>query len=270
MSSTAQAIDAPRWTRREVEAPGGATLSVDHGAGEGAWRVVVIPGAPSRRHMTARLRGTAPREYEVVAPLRAGYGGPGYGADARPAVLDFDDQVAALRPLISAGERKSILIGISYGGLISLGCALAAPERVAGVVLVAPFVTEPRGWVRAVLPLADVAPIRAVLPRYLKNARAEVDARRPQVAPLLDRLGALARPVILLHGDIDALVPLSDSRLLAERLPAACAPELRVARLGGHYLELERPRWIWSAVRCVIARAEARAKTANPLPEACP
>jgi pimeloyl-ACP methyl ester carboxylesterase len=51
------------------------------------------------------------------------------------------------------------------------------------------------------------------------------------------RLGAIAAPTLVLHGDQDHVVPVDNARLLAGRLPRA---ELRVIPGGGHLAFVEQ------------------------------
>lgn len=226
------------------------------------WRIIAIPGTPSRPHMWTRFMRLAPDDLDISAVNRAGYGGPMYGDERRTPVLSFDDQIAAIAPLIEKDERPAVVVGVSYGGALALKAALDFPDRVKGVVTVAALVTEPRGWVLGVLPAAEWPGIRSILPAYLHNARAEVQGRRAQIADVFGRLNELEAPVTIMHGDFDWLVAEQD----AAYLRSCFAPDQDVVYQpvagGTHYLELLNPRTVYAAVRDVIARAEARTRAA--------
>ena len=53
------------------------------------------------------------------------------------------------------------------------------------------------------------------------------------------RLDCIQAPTLVMHGEHDAMAPISNARLLAERIPDA---ELRIVPGAGHAYLLERPR----------------------------
>ncbi len=257
---------APRHTRRIYVAPilGGYQMSYAHAPSDGAWRVLAIPGTPSRPHMFSRFIAAAPDDLDVIAVNRAGYGGPVYGPNARAPVLSFDDQVRALAPLFDIDDgKRTIVVGVSYGGALALKTALDYPHRIAGAVTVAMLVREPRRYVLASTRLASLPLVREALPAYLHTARAEVAGRRAQIAPLFARLKDLDIPVTAMHGDLDTLVPISSLDELRGYFAPEADLEIERVRGGTHYLELQFPNRVYKAIRGVIARAESAAKTKN-------
>jgi pimeloyl-ACP methyl ester carboxylesterase len=112
-----------------------------------------------------------------------------------------------------------------------------------------------------VQPFVDLggAPVvRSLLPRTLHYARAEVAGRRAQIGPLFARLKDVTAPVTILHGDADHLVSRNDARTLKSYFGPDADVELRTIRGGTHFLEMQTPKALYSAVRSVIARAERR------------
>jgi pimeloyl-ACP methyl ester carboxylesterase len=243
--------------RHSVTAPilGGYEMTYDHAPSDGAWRVLAIPGTPSRPHMFSRFLPEAPEDLEVIVPNRPGYGGPYWGKAVRAPVLSFEDQVAAFRPFLEKDDKKTIVLGVSYGGALALKTALDYPTRVHGAVTVAMLVTEPRQYVHGAMKLAGVPVIKHALPHYLHNARAEIAARRAQVGPLFQRLKDYRKPVTILHGDLDTLVPLSDAETLKSYFAPDADVEFELVKGGTHYLELQFPQRLYKAIRGVIARA---------------
>ena len=124
-------------THEPVEiAAGGATLAGDRWHGAGATIVLLHAGVCDRRcwrEVGARL-GAAGRD--VVAYDRRGFG------DVPPADGPFrhvDDLLAVLDAV--SPDAPAWLVGSSMGGQVALDAALEAPERVAGLVLLAPAVS---------------------------------------------------------------------------------------------------------------------------------
>jgi 2-succinyl-6-hydroxy-2,4-cyclohexadiene-1-carboxylate synthase len=193
---------------------------------------------------------------------------PGHGAathSQRP--ITFDSCVTAV---LDASPQRFALAGYSLGGRVALHVALAAPERVARLVLVAssPGIEDPAE--RAARRASDEAlasdleripfeefiecwrtqPLFAAEPPEV-GTLARTDQRRNQpealaavmrglgtgeMQPLWERLGELRMPVIVLVGERD-----QKFRALGERM-AALLPDARmVVVAGGHGLPLENP-----------------------------
>lgn len=199
---------------------------------------------------------------------------PGHGAHApRP---ESEHWCASLLPAIPHG---CLLCGWSLGAMLALALAARAPERIAGLLLFsasARFVAD--DTYAAGLPAATVAAFQAdfqddaaaTLQRFLA-LQVLGDARRHDVlahlragrspepsARLLPGLHQLCtldlraatrhitRPVRLIHGAHDALMPPSAAMWLGDRLPGA---QLSLLDDCGHAPFLSRPRECASLAR---------------------
>jgi 2-succinyl-6-hydroxy-2,4-cyclohexadiene-1-carboxylate synthase len=193
---------------------------------------------------------------------------PGHGAQAdAPQPISFAGCVA---DVLAASPERFALCGYSLGGRVALHVALAAPERVARLVLIGvnPGI-EDQGE-RAARRLSDRAladdlehtPYEEFVERWRTQplfaadppevgalARADQRRNRPdalaavmrglgtgEMQPLWDRLPELAMPVTVLVGERDGKF-LALGRRIVELLPAG---ELVVVP-GGHGLPLENP-----------------------------
>ena len=128
-------------TYESVEiAAGGATLIGDRWNGAGATIALLHAGVCDRRcwrEVGARL-GAAGRD--IVAYDRRGFG------DVPPAGGPFrhvDDLLAVLDAV--SPDAPACVVGSSMGGGVALDAALEAPERVAGLVLLAPAISGDPG-----------------------------------------------------------------------------------------------------------------------------
>ncbi len=206
-----------------------------------------------------------------------------YGLSAKLAPSDWqgtnpysrESAVALVLALMDRiGLHRVVLVGNSSGGTLALELALAAPERVSGLVLSAPWVVVRR----PVLPrgLAESLPLRrlslylarrlgegaALLERsYADPARITPERRRLAAlhtqtlnwdlawAEMLnrslstpvdveERLSELQLPILVVAGDADRLVPLEDSQRVATQLRGA---SLRVLPGCGHVPHEECP-----------------------------
>jgi hypothetical protein len=61
----------------------------------------------------------------------------------------------------------------------------------------------------------------------------------------MSRLGKIQAPTLVLHGGADAMAPLANAHLLAERIPDA---ELKIIEGAGHAFALERPQESYDAL----------------------
>jgi len=211
-----------------------------------------------------------PERYLALAPDLPGHG----SARAAQPPLTF---TACVATVLERAPARFVLCGYSMGGRIALQLALAAPERVSRLVLVAcsPGIEDAAERAerrRADTRLADelergefedfierwrTQPLFAADPPEV-GALAREDQRRNdpralaavlrglgtgEMAPLWGRLGELEMPVSVIAGERDAKF-----RALGERM-AALMPhaELRVVP-GGHGLPLESPAAVADAI----------------------
>jgi len=169
-------------------------------------------------------------------------------------VLDFNEQIKILAPLLD--EKRTILLGASYGGALSLNAALKYTRQVEGVITSAALISEPRDYAKKIADFDIPEIIKANAPKKLQRVRAEIHGRRPQIGPLLDRVSQLDIPIEVLHGTLDTLVAKDD----AEYLMRAIGDNAKYTEITGgtHYLELQYPQHIFKAARRLIKRIEAR------------
>jgi dipeptidyl aminopeptidase/acylaminoacyl peptidase len=153
--------------------------------------------------------------YAVLAPDHRG--STGWGRAHQQAmnggwgVVDVDDCVAAVRAAVARQQcdttRPAVAIGASAGGFTVLHLLARHADLFAGGV--------------ARYPVGDLIDLDERTHRFEKHYNdmlvgpVEERRRRSPIA-FADRID---RPVLLLHGDSDGVVPVDQSRALAERLP---------------------------------------------------
>lgn len=212
------------------------------------------------------------QRYTALAPDQRGHGAR---AGARPITFD-----AVAADVLALAHERFVLCGYSMGGRIALHVALAAPERVSRLILVATTAgiddeLERRRRRAADVDLAqaiEVEGLEAFAERWLAQplfaddppaaqtlARADIVRSDPAglaealrgigtgtMAPLWDRLGELDMPAVVLVGQRD-----TKFRRLAERLASGLPQaEVLLARGAGHAL----PRVAPDAVAAAISR----------------
>jgi 2-succinyl-6-hydroxy-2,4-cyclohexadiene-1-carboxylate synthase len=200
---------------------------------------------------------------------------PGHGdlADA-PRPITFDGCVGSV---LARSPERFALAGYSLGGRIALHVALAAPERLRRLVLIASTAGIEDAHERAQRRNSDGAlaedlesgsyeqfierwrsqPLFAGEPPEVSTlARADQRRNRPdalaavlrgvgtgEMQPLWDRLGELEVPVVVVAGDRDVKFQQAGRRLV-ELIPRA---ELRIVA-GAHHLPLENPQVVADAI----------------------
>ena len=148
----------------------------------------------------------------------------GWLDDIRAAVNEFD-----ARPDVNGVW----LVGVAEGGALALTVA-ATTERVRGVATLAAPLTLGE-WAREAGRLLDYA--RRVGMVQTPDFPESISEWSREVAAIDAGVAARAlrpRPLFVLHGSDDEIVPLEEARLLAEA--AAPTSELRVVQAAGHEL----------------------------------
>ena len=211
-----------------------------------------------------------PERYTALAPDLRGHGA---ARDARP--VSF---AACVADVLAVAPDRFDLCGYSMGGRIALHVALAAPERIDRLLLVATTAGTEDAAARAarraddeaLAAFADTATIEQFADRWAAQPlfagtppdaarlwRADLLRNDPRalaaslrgvgsgaMAPLWERLGELTMPATVLVGERDAKFVALGERL-AGALPGA---ELVVVPGAGHGLPRERPEAIMAVL----------------------
>lgn len=221
---------------------------------------------------------------------------PAFGNSPKPAPKDFTYAAEGYAELLSGwldglGIARTVLLGNSIGGAAAIRYAAAHPQRVVGLVLVAPGGFTPPGLVRtlATLLLGTPAILRRVEPSFTSlylgpttpETQAIVAAHRAlrgkaDYAALIqayaalwrsfnrpeDDLTALAKqvtaPAIVVRGALDPVITAADVRRAAESLGERGALEV-VLPDAGHLAFIQQPERFMQAVAGLLSTAEEKA-----------
>lgn len=251
------------------EAGTGSPVLLLHGLG--ATKVSLLP----------TLAALAPSYRAIAVDL------PGFGDSDKPIAARYDAAFFAawMTALLDALEvERADVVGNSMGGRVALELGLSAPDRVRGLVLLAPslawlrsrpwapllrlvapqlglFQPAPRsvveGIVRRVIPGSSTAWTAAGIDEFLRSyltprGRAAFYAAARNIyleepsGPngFWTRLPSLTAPSLFVWGQRDPVVPISFARHVREALPRSQHVELRC----GHVPQLERPKETHAAV----------------------
>jgi len=251
-----------------LERPDGARISWEVDGLNDGQAVLLIMGLGYPAAMWFRQMPALTERHRVI---RVDNRGAGHTGDVPGAPYTVETMVADCLAVLDAAEvRSAHVVGISMGGLMAQEIALTAPDRVRSLCLLA---THP-GIAHAVLNPEAMAMLgnrgeltareaaEASIPfNYAASTprdRIEEDwaVRLPlaatnqgYVAQLsgssqwdgYDRLGRITSPTLVLHGELDALVPPDNGRILADRIPGA---ELVTVPEANHLLGTDQPEQV--------------------------
>jgi pimeloyl-ACP methyl ester carboxylesterase len=253
-------------------------------ADAGAPAFVLLHGFTFNAFTWDRVLGLFGRRGRVFAYDQVPYGLSGKPTAAEwtgPSPYTKDGAIEHLFAVLDGlGLERVVLVGNSSGGTLALEAALARPERVERLILIAPWVYVRRptmpGWVAG---LPQMRRLSLLIARKLGRAgllnlcyahRERIDEQRRALTAIhtrvrnwdlawgellnaslsipvtvSERLGEVTQPVLLLTGDQDRLVPPADTRKVAEQLPNA---SLVVFPGCGHVPQEECPTELWRVV----------------------
>jgi pimeloyl-ACP methyl ester carboxylesterase len=258
--------ELPPPGRRIPVAEGVAVNTIERGSGPA---VVLVHGLPGCGYDWTRLADAlAARGLHALAYDRVGYG----RSDARPDD-DFtvDANARELRALLAREDLRDVtVVGWSYGGATAIRAAIQDPSRIGRLVLVGSagpgyeeseppalfavlFSAPVMAWMAAVPPVSRG--LQTTMSRQAFSGQPEPDWWLPQLranfaAPgtrrtfreeqaqfSLDGLdpSPIERPILVIHGDRDQLVPLAVGESLHDH---ARGSQLSVVKGGSHMLPI--------------------------------
>lgn len=211
-------------------------------------RVLLVHGTPGSAEGWADYLLAPPPGAELVALDRPGFGRSGpHGALPRLA-----EQAAAVAALLPPDGRRAVLVGHSLGGAVVARVAAEHPRRVAAVVLLAAALDPALERIHPLQRLGAWPPLRALLPRAIRNANSELLALRDELVDLQPLLARIDAPVCIVHGTADPLVPVGNVDYLHAHLVAARCRETVLLPAGNHFLPWNAPREVRAALRWAL------------------
>lgn len=226
----------------------------------GGHNLVFVHGAGSS-HQIWLHQVQALRQSNVYALDLPGHGQS--GGEGRGSIGEYGDFVVAF--LDALGMDQAVIAGHSMGGAVALDLALRYPVRVAGLVLVctggrlrvAPSILEGirDNFLSAVSLIGQFAYGPNAPPEAVRLGQEQLSQTAPDVVyhdfaacdgfDVLDRLGEIRCPTLVISATADRLTPLKYGTYLQEHIPGA---RLVVIEDAGHMVMLERPEQVSQAI----------------------
>lgn len=231
--------------------------------GEKRPRVVFIHGTPGHAGVWAEYLLNPIPGVQSIAVDR-----PGYARSAACGPLtSFEAQADAISALLEPVDGvRPVLVGHSLGGPIAACVAARYPDRVGGLVIVAGSLDpdlEAPAWYNIA---TEMPGISAKMPASYQASNAEIFAARAETTKLDPQLESIICPVIVLHGDADDLVPVTNVDFITRRFIHAASIESTIIPGMGHGIPLQRPDLIRAAVLRLVSRMVDREDRPAPPP----
>jgi pimeloyl-ACP methyl ester carboxylesterase len=197
---------------------------------------------------------------------------PGHGRSEGPGYQTIADYADALLALLDAlAIPEAIIAGHSMGGAIAQMMALSAPERVAGLALLAtgarlrvsPLILDNVcsdfdsvvetiiSWAYAPDASPELLRLARRMMRQIPPATAYGDYLACNGFDVMERLGEIGAPTVIISSVADRMVPLKVGRYLAEHIANA---EIHLIENAGHMIAVERPDEVAQIMQGWLAR----------------
>lgn len=245
--------------------------------------LVLIHGYPLDHRIWDEIAPLLQQEFDLIVPDLRGFGESDV-MEADDSILEYASDIVGL--LTHLKIKKAFLAGHSMGGYVSLAFAREYPERVSGLAMISsqvqpdpPERKESRyATAKQVLDKGLNVVIDAMAPKLSVDVRVQNFVRQliAQQKPLgvfsalyamADRpdsaeiFAAFGFPVVIVHGELDALIPVERGREMKATLASAHYVEL--AGLG-HMPMMENPQAVAEALRFFV---NVKVKTVKLLDE---
>ena len=248
-----------------IERPDTARISWESDGPQDAPAVLLLMGLAYPAAMWFRLVPALAEGHRVI---RVDNRGAGRTGDVPGAPYTVETMAADCLAVLDAADVDTAhVVGISMGGLIAQEIVLTAPERVRSLCLIATHpgiahaVMNPQAMAMAMQRgqmTAQQAAEASIPFNYAPGTpreRIEEDwavrlplaaTSRGYLAQVMgssqwngyDRLARIAAPTLVVHGELDALVPPANGRTIADRIPGA---ELVLVPNANHVLMTDQP-----------------------------
>lgn len=242
--------DMNKLPRKFLTLEAGYAVSYLEGGEANGRLVVFVHGTPGSARGWSDYLMNVPAGFHYIAIDRPGFGKSG----PDEAVTSLPAQASAVAAVIRAQHAgPAILVGHSLGGPVIVQTAADQPSLVSALVILAGSVDPAQENVPFVQYMGDTWPVRAVLPRAMRNANREIIYLKGELTRLEPRLGGIKIPIEIVHGMNDDLVPFANVAFMRAHLTGATHLDVDEMPGQNHFLP-------WNAkvqVNAAIVKAAA-------------
>lgn len=211
--------------------------------------LVLLHGFPLDHHLWDDIASLLEDRFDLILPDLRGFG-ESTTVDAPYSMDDYAADIAGLLDQLSI--QKAVIAGHSMGGYVALAFARLYPERVSGLALISSQVLAdpPDRKEGRYKSAADVAEkgiggvVEAMTSKFTSDARLQTIARsimeKQKPGAYIGALKAMAErtdstsllstfkfPVMVVHGEADALIPVARAHEVKAALPDSYYVELK-------------------------------------------
>ena len=234
-----------------LPAPLSTTLSYLRAGDASGPRVILVHGTPGSATAWADYLLQPPAGLEIVALDRPGFGRSG----PEGAMTSLAQQAAAVVALLPADGRPVVLLGHSLGGPVVARVAADHPARVTALVLLSASLDPAQEEIWMLQRMGAWAPLRALLPRTLRNANAELMALKPELEALALDLPRITAKTLIVHGTLDDLVPVANVSFMQARLTGVRCLKTVLLDGANHFLPWNAEAAVRQAVTTALEPA---------------
>lgn len=267
-------------SRSHVVATGLGRLHVVE-CGSGPRTLVLWPSIFTDHHIYEGIADRLGDRYRLLL-----IDGPGHGGSEGPVVPhSIGESANALATVMDAfGLKRGILGGTSWGAMVAAELALRQPERAEAVVLIntpmtidgrhpglkarfialgARYLLKTKFFRDGVADSFFSADVLRQNPTYATTFHAMLERANPRALsaairsvllngrPLIDRVGELKMPALVIAGKADAMYPMATQTAAAERMPKGRLETVE----GKHISVVERPDDVARLIADFLERA---------------
>jgi len=230
--------------------------------------LVLLHGFPLDHHLWDDVSSLLEDKFELILPDLRGFG-ESTTVNAPYSMDDYASDIAGL--LDQLGIQKAVIVGHSMGGYVALAFAKLYPDRVSGLALISSqVIADPpdrkEGRYKSAVDVAEKGiggVVEAMTSKFTSDVRLQAAARvimeKQKPDAYIGALKAMAErtdstsllstfkfPVVVVHGEADALIPVARAREVKAALPDSYYVELKDT---GHVPMLETAKETADALR---------------------
>ena len=153
----------------------------------------------------------------MIAPDRAGFG----GSDAGYHEPDLAQQAGIIMQGIEQkfpDIESFIIVGHSYGGPVALRLAVDYQDKVDALIMLAPSIDPEYEEMRWYNKLANTKLVRAIAPKAVDRSNQEILPLRGELLKMKPLLGGITKPVTVIQGEKDKLVPYQNAHYAKDQI----------------------------------------------------